>query len=234
MVFAKVLIISHYITGMVHYINNVQESGKFAIILDETSDISRIEQVSLCLSYIVDGIKKETFIGFYETKTAEGEVLYALVKKAIGDLYFDLENIVGKCFDGAANMSGIHKGLATRMKECSPLAIYIHCYGHLLNLAIQGTITQIEPLRKTLGQIQSLHNFIEGSPKRHSIFNDIKINGNPLVKTLKSLSVTRWSCHWEGVKAVDEELERIVKALLILRNDNNVKNYTESHNFSHS
>ena len=78
-------------------------------------------------------------------------MLYKLVKKAACDLNLDLRNAVGKCFDGAANMSGIYKGLATRMKECSPESIYIHCYAHLLNLAIQATITQIEPLRKTLG-----------------------------------------------------------------------------------
>ena len=29
--------------------------------------------------------------------------------------------------------------------------------------------------------------------------------------TLKSLSVTRWSCRWEAVKAVIEQQERIVK-----------------------
>ena len=127
-------------------------------------------------------------------------------------------------------MSGIYKGLTTRMKECSPLAIYIHCYGHRLNLAIQGTITQIVPLRKALGQIQSLYNFIESSPKRHAIFNDIQIDGNPIVKTLKSLSVTRWSCHWEALKAVYEELERIVKTLLILKDDQNVKTCTDSRN----
>ena len=86
------------------------------------------------------------------------------------------------------------------------------------------------PLRKALGQIQSLYNFIESSPKRHAIFNDIQIDGNPLVKTLKSLSVTRWSCHWEAVKAVYEELERIVKTLLILKDDKNVKTYTDSRN----
>ena len=37
-----------------------------------------------------------------------------------------MKNIVAECFDGAANMSGIRKGLATRMKECSPLGIYVH------------------------------------------------------------------------------------------------------------
>ena len=64
-----------------------------------------------------------------------GEVLYELAKTAINKLDLRLENIIAECFDGAANMSGIRKGLATRMKECSPLGIYVHCYGHLLNLA---------------------------------------------------------------------------------------------------
>ena len=39
-------------------VQDVQGSEKFAIILDETSDISRTEQVALCLSYISDGTKK--------------------------------------------------------------------------------------------------------------------------------------------------------------------------------
>jgi len=70
----------------VRIVHDVQESGKFAVIADETSDISRTEQVSLCLSYIADGTKKEAFIGFYATKSTEGEVLFELLKKAIGDL----------------------------------------------------------------------------------------------------------------------------------------------------
>ena len=107
-------------------VNDVKSSGLYGIILDETSDITRIEQVSLCLSYCVDGIKKEAFVGFYATKSTEGEVLYQLVRDSISELNLELENIVGKAFDGAANMNGIYKGLSTRMKECSPYAIYVH------------------------------------------------------------------------------------------------------------
>ena len=174
--------------------------------------------------------RKKPLLAFMKQNQQRERCYINWLKKAACDLNLDLRNAVGKCFDGAANMSGIYKGLATRMKECSPESIYIHCYAHLLNLAIQATITQIEPLRKTLGQIQNLHNLIEASPKRHAIFNDIQIAGRSLVKTLKSLSVTRWSCHWEGVKVVIEELERIIKALLILKDDNNVKTYTDSRN----
>ena len=74
-------------------------------------------------------------------------------KSAITELNLDLKNIVGKAFDEAANMNGVHKGLSTRMEECSPLGIYVHCCGHVLNLALQDTITQIEPLRNALWTI---------------------------------------------------------------------------------
>ena len=101
-------------------------------------------------------------------------------------LQLELQNIVGECFDGLSNMSGVLKGLNARMKECSPVAIYTHCYGHLLNLALQDTLTTVEPLRNTLGTIQSLYNFLEASPKRHALFGDIETEEGKLVKTLKS------------------------------------------------
>ena len=208
--------------------NDVRTSGWYGIILDETSDISRTEQVSLCLSFALNGTKKEAFIGFYSTKSTEGEVLYELVKSAITELNLDLKNIVGKAFDGAANMNGVHKGLSTRMEECSPLGIYVHCYGHVLNLALQDTMTQIEPLRNALGTIQALYNFLEASPKRHALFSDTEVQGEDLKLTLKSLSTTRWSCRWEAAKAVHGQMERIVKALLTLSSDKDPKTYSES------
>ena len=64
----------------------------------------------------------------------------------------------------------------------------------------------VTPLRNALGTIQGLYNFLEASPKRHSIFNDIPINDSsaekPLLTSLKSQSVTRWACRYEAVKAV--------------------------------
>ena len=142
--------------------------------MDETSNISRTEEVSLCLRYAINGETKENFVGFFVTASTEGEFLYELAKTAINKLDLRLENIIAECFDGAANMSGIRKGLATRMKECSPLGIYVHCYGHLLNLALQDTMTEIETLRNALGTIQSLYNFLHGSTKRHALFKNSK------------------------------------------------------------
>ena len=114
------------------------------------------------------------------------------------ELNLDMSKIVTECFDGASNMKGENKGLATRMKVTSPISIYIHCYGHLINLALQDTLENVPVVRNTLGIIQSLYNVLEASLKRHAIFEGFgKDEGKsePLLSTLKSQSVTRWSCH---------------------------------------
>ena len=88
-------------------------------------------------------------------------------------------------------------------------------------------MTEIEPLRNALGIIQSLPNFIEGSPKRHAVFCNID-NGVQFVRTLKSQSVTRWCCRWEAVKSVFYQMPQIIKVLLKLANDRDSKTYSDS------
>ena len=81
-------------------------------------------------------------------------------------------------------------------------------------------MTQIEPLRNSLGTIQALYNFLEASPKR-------EVQGEDLKLTQKSLSATRWSWRWEAVNAVYGQMERIVKALLTLSSEKDPKTYSE-------
>jgi len=40
----------------------------------------------------------------------------------------DINNIVGQDYDGGSNMSGINKGVQTRIMEQNPAALFTHCY----------------------------------------------------------------------------------------------------------
>ena len=117
--------------------DEARKSKEIGIIVDETSDISDIEQVSVCLRFLIDGVTKEVFVGFYNTKCTEGLALYELIKKVLAKLKLAIVNIVGQCYDGASNMSSVHKGLAIRFKGDSSKAVYVYCYAHRLNLALQ-------------------------------------------------------------------------------------------------
>ena len=103
----------------------------------------------------------------HDTKSTEGLALYDFIKKFLKKLKLEIGNIVGQCYDGANNMSGVHKGLAIRIIGDSPRAIYIHCHAHRLNLALQAALSEIEPLRNALGTVQSIYTYLEASHRNN-------------------------------------------------------------------
>ena len=211
------------------------EGSPYAVICDETSDISRHEQFSLCVSYIdKTGQKQETFLKFLKVESTSGESLFNTLSENLLKIGLDPKQCYGLALDGASNMSGIEKGLATRMKAISPQSVYIHCHGHLLNLAIKDTLSGVKILKDSLGTIQSLYNFIEASPKRHAVYMNIENNNDnsesdsKFIRVLKSQSVTRWACHSEAVKAVSEEFSRVILCLDQIENDETSDSKTTS------
>lgn len=66
--------------------------------------------------------------------------------------------IIGQGYYGAVAMSGQFKGVQTRIREIYPLAYYIHCSAHCLNLVISDSCN-IPEIRNTIGTMQSICNF---------------------------------------------------------------------------
>jgi hypothetical protein len=54
-----------------------------------------------------------------------------------------MEDIRGQCYDGAASIRGAYKGLQARIKAENNLAIYLHCYAHVLNLCLVDLAKQV-------------------------------------------------------------------------------------------
>ncbi|KAJ8044923.1 Zinc finger MYM-type protein 1 [Holothuria leucospilota] len=216
-----------------------RDAVDLGLILDETSDLSRDEQVSVCIRWVHEGSGEtsETFLGFFKTAATDGKTLLNLTKDALLTVGVPLSNIIGQCMDGASNMSGKERGLSTRIKEVAPKAIYVHCYGHVLNLALQDTISTLEPLRNALGVFQSLYNLLEASSKRHAFFEKVEAqeeDEHAQKLTLKSLSVTRWSCRYDAEKAVINQLSSIMKALVTLSEERDVKTHSDSISLIHA
>jgi len=85
----------------------------------------------------------------------------------------------GQCYDGASNMSDFRQGTASQILSEELHALYSHCYGHSLNLAIEYTIKQIKQLRDTLDTGLEMSKLLKCSPKRDAAFEVLKLQIAP-------------------------------------------------------
>ena len=54
------------------------------------------------------------------------------------------EKMIGQGYDRATFMSGKEKGVQTIVKESCPLAVYIHCLAHVLNLVLVNLVQYLK------------------------------------------------------------------------------------------
>ena len=92
----------------------------------------------------------EEFIGLYEVPSIESSMLVNVVKDTLLRFNLPLSKVRGQCYNGASNMSGRRSGVAKRIMDEQPLAFYMHCYGHSLNLAVSDMIKNSSTMKKVL------------------------------------------------------------------------------------
>ncbi|KAI6657242.1 hypothetical protein LOD99_11146 [Oopsacas minuta] len=199
-------------------VKEVHDSQYFAVMVDETMDIAKIEQAAVCVRYLSikgsNAIIQERFLGFWKCASTTGEALYNLLKSVLCELTLCLHNVRAQCYDGAANMRGKYSGLASRVQEEEHRALYIHCHAHQLNLVLCEACMNIREVRNALGTVSTLYSFIEGSAKRHHLFHEIQEKlGISRSVTLKALCETRWSCRYRAIHAVKLTYSAILQSL---------------------
>ncbi len=126
----------------------------------------------------------------------------------------DKNQLVGQGLDGASNMSGCNAGLCTLIQQhLSPKAIYIHCYAHRLNLALEAACCKISSVDEMIKTAQNLYAYVEGSAKRHHLFAHIQ---DPSIQTtLKELCRTRWHHRYNSFKAIKKSFPSLLTFLSI-------------------
>ena len=137
--------------------------GLFAVMVDDTTDISNVEQMSLCLRYVKDDLTvSEIFLGFIETPSTTEENMYKQLRDSL--------NALGLSLDQCASFSRLeeHSGSVGLRSLCSTrwvcrepaLKSFVHNYERLLKwFAELTTAGCVSDKRVALGYFNSLRKF---------------------------------------------------------------------------
>ena len=78
----------------------------FSIMADECTDITAIEELTICCHWVESGVPEEHFIEILTLKKADAESIYSTLVEHCREKNIQLGRLIGMGFDGAATFSG--------------------------------------------------------------------------------------------------------------------------------
>ena len=144
----------------------LQRSPFLTLIMDETTDISNKEQSVIVLRWVSEDFEvNEEFLGVYNVPTIDAATFTGAAKDTLCRMNLPQSKLRGQYYDGASTMSGVKNGVAKKIQEEEPRAVYTHCYGHSLNLATCDAVKQSKPIKNALETTQKITKLIKYSPR---------------------------------------------------------------------
>ena len=204
-------------------IGKVKAAKWFTVIADEVTDISNREQLSIVLRHVDSATLtvREDLVGFFECDTGiSGRNLADKIKSTLEGFGLDLAHLRGQAYDGAGNMAGSVNGTAALIRAEYPLAIYLHCASHCLNLAVVKSL-EVTSVRNMMGVVGRVYQFFAAHPKRQRAFEKAITDCQPssTSQKLKDMCRTRWIQRIDAADVVKRLFLSIVDCLEHICND---------------
>ena len=176
----------------------VKYSSYFSIEADEAKDVRKTEQLSLVIRFFDEVTCRinECLTKFIPLSKLDAESTTNAILSKLDQLGLDYRSsLIGMGFDGASVMSGRVKGVQKRIRDKAPLAYYVHCHGHRLNLVLVASSKAVPEANDFFCILEKLYILI-GNSVVHSRFVELQHEMFPgeKIRELQHLSDTQWWC----------------------------------------
>ncbi|KAH0636804.1 hypothetical protein KY289_036719 [Solanum tuberosum] len=188
----------------------------FSLLVDESCDISRKEQMAIVLRCVDrKGSVVERFIGFIHVHDTSALCLKEVIVNYLAQYSLSLSFIRGQCYDGVSNMQGCLSGLKVLIQQESKSAHAIHCFAHQLQLTLVGVSKKCLQVGELILLVSNVLNVVGGSFKcmdelRESQAKKFQValdmgeveSGKGLNQELglTKAANTRWGSHYKSFK----------------------------------
>ena len=194
----------------------------FSLIADEATDISHNEQMCIAIRWVdSDYSIHETALCLVQLPDTKALTLFGVIKDMLIRCSLPFSDCIGQAYDGASNMSGIRNGVQALVKKEADHCLYVHCFGHSLNLCVQDVTKKCDLLRNTMEFIYQLVQLIKFSPKRLNLFESVRqevaLSGGDSEgsssPSLRTLCPTRWTVRHGSINSILSNYQTLITTL---------------------
>ncbi|XP_049343925.1 uncharacterized protein LOC125808251 [Solanum verrucosum] len=139
----------------------------FSLLVDESFDVSRKEQMTVVLRYVDRrGFVMERLLDIVHVKNTSALSLKEAIVNLLSQHSLSLSYVCGQCYNGASNMQGDINGLKMLIKKESRSAYSIHCFAHQLQLTLVGVSKRCLQVGELVHLVSNIFNVLAASYKR--------------------------------------------------------------------
>ena len=158
---------------------NIQTVDLYSIMCDEATDFKNVSELVVCLRWVDDELEaRDAFIGLKNMPNTNANSTVRELKDAVLLMFLKLDKCRAQCYDECSTMCGSKSGIAVQIKSREKRALYTHCYVHLINVAVRGTMKVCAVLKDTIHNTYELTKLVKMSPKRDAKLHSIQAENN--------------------------------------------------------
>ena len=176
---------------------NIQSSPFISVMVDETTDKSNREQLTFIMRWVSnDFAVGEEFLGLYTLSSTNTQSIVDVMKDAFLRFQIPIQ-----WYDGCSTMAGTKGGVAAKIAQLEPRAVFTHCFGHALNLSVSDTKNSTA-MKDCLNTCYELVKLIKFSPKRVAMLRGIKEELDSNSPSVRTLCPTRWTVRADSLASI--------------------------------
>ena len=192
-------------------LEEIKAAKYFSILLDSIPDVSHIDQMALIVRYVkVDSSEvqiKEPYLNFFPRHRKNADEITKSILDELQQNGLDIMMCRGQAYDNASIMAGIRSEVQCKIKQVNSKARFISCANHLLNLAGVHAVPSSEHSATFFAVVERVYSFFSASTQRWEVLL------KHVLIVVKRVIDTRWSAHYEIMKALQHYFLDVVSAL---------------------
>lgn len=193
-------------------LDNVRSSPFLAVMVDETKDCSNVEQMTVFIRWVTEDFTvSEEFLGMHSMSVTDAKSIVRTILDVLMRLQLPIHKLRGQCYDGCGTMAGRKAGVAARLAELEPRALFTHCFGHALSLAVSDTVKRSSIMQDCLDCCYEIVKLVKFSPKREAMLKEIKQESCADTPGLRTLCPTRWTVRAASLASIITNYENLLR-----------------------